>query len=340
MGGNNLKNKLIIIAMLFCVLLTLSAVSASDIANDDNAVQVSSEDNMELSTAETVNEDTNVVEDVVGETIDPQATEIEETLNANNDNGEKIGEDAGQYNTTDVNNYAELSGLFASGKMGRTSQNLTVNLLGDEEYTVTKEIAIQTVNTDKLRNLIINGNGRVINGNDAYRFIRVGTYKGGVNLTINNLTIKNCYNNLKATKIGNNIINNHSIKTNINSPIGSDREEKQIINLNHELTNKKNEINKLKERINEQNKYIIELEEKIKSIIDEKMKEDIDYEQYSKKMIVRNIKVLTSENEELHKQIDEYKEKEMKIMKALYYLNKQGISIDSFLGNNNNENKN
>ena len=154
------------------------------------------------------------------------------------------------------------------------------------------------------------------------------------------IKIKNCYNNLKATKIGNNIINNHSIKTNINSPIGSDREEKQIINLNHELTNKKNEINKLKERINEQNKYIIELEEKIKSIIDEKMKEDIDYEQYSKKMIVRNIKVLTTENEELHKQIDECKEKEMKIMKALYYLNKQGISIDSFLGNNNNENKN
>ena len=69
------------------------------------------------------------------------------------------------------------------------------------------------------------------------------------------------------------------------------------------------------------------------------MKEDIDYEQYSKKMIVRNIKVLTTENEELHKQIDEYKEKQMKIMKALYYLKKQGISIDSFLENQNNENK-
>ncbi len=68
------------------------------------------------------------------------------------------------------------------------------------------------------------------------------------------------------------------------------------------------------------------------------MKEDIDYEQYSKKMIVRNIKILTTENEELHKQIDEYKEKEIKIMKALYYLNKQGISIDSFLDNDNQQN--
>ena len=54
-------------------------------------------------------------------------------------------------------------------------------------------------------------------------------------------------------------------------------------------------------------------------------------------MIVRNIKVLTDENEELHKQITDFKEKEMKIMKALYYLNKQGISIDSFLENINNE---
>ena len=152
------------------------------------------------------------------------------------------------------------------------------------------------------------------------------------------IKIKNCHNNIKAKKVGNNLINNCSIKTNINSPLGSDREEKQIISLNHELTNKKNEINKLKERIDEQNKYINELEEKIKNIIEEKVKEDVEYEQYSKKMIVRNIKVLTNENEELHKQIDEYKEKEIKIMKALYYLNKQGISIDSFLDNDNQQN--
>ena len=48
-------------------------------------------------------------------------------------------------------------------------------------------------------------------------------------------------------------------------------------------------------------------------------------------MILRNIKALTSENEEMHKQIKEYKEKEIKIMRALYYLNKKGISIDDFL---------
>ena len=54
-------------------------------------------------------------------------------------------------------------------------------------------------------------------------------------------------------------------------------------------------------------------------------------------MILRNIKVLTDENEILHKQVNEHKDKEIKIMKALYYLNKQGISIDSFLNNINDE---
>ena len=152
------------------------------------------------------------------------------------------------------------------------------------------------------------------------------------------INIKKCCKNQKfVAKLGNPNLNIYTNKTNINSPLGSDRDEKQIISLNHELTNKNVEIKDLKKRIDEQNNYITELEDKIKNIIDAKVKEDIEYEQYSKKMIVRNIKVLTTENEELHKQINEYKDKEIKIMKVLYYLNKQGISIDSFLEKVNNE---
>ena len=152
------------------------------------------------------------------------------------------------------------------------------------------------------------------------------------------INIKKCCKNQKfVAKLGNPNLNIYTNKTNINSPLGSDRDEKQIISLNHELTNKNVEIKDLKKRIDEQNNYITELEDKIKNIIDAKVKEDIEYEQYSKKMIVRNIKVLTTENEELHKQINEYKDKEIKIMKVLYYLNKQGISIDSFLEKLNNE---
>ena len=152
------------------------------------------------------------------------------------------------------------------------------------------------------------------------------------------INIKKCCKNQKfVAKLGNPNLNIYTNKTNINSPLGSDRDEKQIISLNHELTNKNVEIKDLKKRIDEQNNYITELEDKIKNIIDAKVKEDIEYEQYSKKMIVRNIKVLTTENEELHKQINEYKDKEIKIMKVLYYLNKQGISIDSFLEKVNDE---
>ena len=152
------------------------------------------------------------------------------------------------------------------------------------------------------------------------------------------INIKKCCKNQKfVAKLGNPNLNIYTNKTNINSPLGSDRDEKQIISLNHELTNKNVEIKDLKKRIDEQNNYITELEDKIKNIIDAKVKEDIEYEQYSKKMIVRNIKDLTTENEELHKQINEYKDKEIKIMKVLYYLNKQGISIDSFLEKVNDE---
>ena len=127
-----------------------------------------------------------------------------------------------------------------------------------------------------------------------------------------------------------------NIKTNINSPLDSNRKQKQIFKLNNDLINKNNEIVKLKNRINEQDKYINELENKIKSIRNNKQLEDEEYEQYSKKIVLRNIKALTTENEKLKKQIEEYKEKEIKIMRALYYINKKGISIDSFIDNNNN----
>jgi len=155
-----------------------------------------------------------------------------------------------------------------------------------------------------------------------------------------NIKSKNANNSKPIRKIGSPGINKFIIKTNINSPLGSDREEKQIMSLKKELKISNNEINDLNNRINEQNKYISELEEKVKNIIDNKLGEDIEYKQYSKKMIVRNIKDLTEENEELHKQIDEYKEKEIQIMKALYYINKQGISIDKFLEEINNDKTN
>ncbi len=151
------------------------------------------------------------------------------------------------------------------------------------------------------------------------------------------INIKKYKNSNASRKLGSPGPNKFIIKTNINSPLDSSRKQKQIIKLNKELINKNNEINNLKIRIKEQDKYIYDLENKIKSIRNNKQGEDEEYEQYSKKMILRNIKVLTNENEELHKQIKEYKEKEIKIMRALYYINKKGISIDEFLDCNNDD---
>ena len=154
--------------------------------------------------------------------------------------------------------------------------------------------------------------------------------------TMKNINIKKINKQSNITKKLDSLgLNKFIIKTNINSPLHSYRKDNQIIKLHNDLNNKKNEINNLKKRINEQNKYIYDLENKIKIIkTEQKGDDEEECEQYSKKMILRNIKALTIENEELHKQINEYKNKEIKIMKALYYINKKGISIDDFLDNN------
>jgi hypothetical protein len=215
---------------------------------------------------------------------------------------------------------------------GDTTKNKNINV----------KPASSTKNKSDYNSLNISNNSKSINKNRKNNILNNEPnnllLKKSNTSKILKINIKKCCKNQKfVAKLGNPNLNIYTNKTNINSPLGSDRDEKQIISLNHELTNKNVEIKDLKKRIDEQNNYITELEDKIKNIIDAKVKEDIEYEQYSKKMIVRNIKVLTTENEELHKQINEYKDKEIKIMKVLYYLNKQGISIDSFLEKLNNE---
>ena len=63
---------------------------------------------------------------------------------------------------------------------------------------------------------------------------------------------------------------------------------------------KKSRSRNVEKKINEKDKYIKQLENKINCIKYNKLEED-EYEQYSKKMILRNIKDLTNENEELQK---------------------------------------
>ena len=126
-------------------------------------------------------------------------------------------------------------------------------------------------------------------------------------------------------------------KTSINTPMESFRKKEQIIFLNQEIENKKNEINNLKSIVNEKDAYIKNLEEKISSL-NVTQNVDKEYDKYSKIIIVKNIKNLTLENEQLHKQIQDFKNKELKMMKLIQNMKKSGIDFDNILNQiNNNE---
>ena len=143
-------------------------------------------------------------------------------------------------------------------------------------------------------------------------------------------------NKQKSKKKKINIITFH--KTCINTPIESFRRKEQIINLNKEIEAKEKEINDLKSIVNSKDLHIKNLEEKISSL-NVTQNVDKEYEKYSKIIIVKNIKNLTIENEQLHKQVSEYKTKEIKMLKLLQNMKKKGIDIDSILSQVNNDEK-
>ena len=169
-----------------------------------------------------------------------------------------------------------------------------------------------------------------------------------LNLTINYIDRNNqfkinnkiIYTNIIKTKkhknIKNKINSNAFHKTCINSPMESYRKKEQIIQLNKEIENKQNEINNLKIIVNEKDKYIKNLEEKISSL-NVTQNVDKEYDKYSKIIIVKNIKNLTTENEQLHKQLQEHKNKDVKMMKLLESIKKGGIDIDNLLNQINND---
>ena len=128
-------------------------------------------------------------------------------------------------------------------------------------------------------------------------------------------------------------------KTCINTPIETFRKKEQIINLTKEIEAKQNEIINLKSIVNEKDTYIKNLEEKISSLnITQNV--DKEYDKYSKIIIVKNIKNLTLENEQLHKQVLDYKNKETKMLKLLQNMKKSGIDIENILNQVNSNEKN
>ncbi len=186
-----MKKKLLIFTLLLCVFLTVSAVSASDIQEDDANSVVSSSDDINLqedvSATENVNEESNENAAVAASNSQPQTSAM-----VNEEN--KLQSEPVE---VEVNNYTELSDLFESGGAGKVNEYLIINLAGDEEYNVTHRININPFSTDKtLKNLVINGNNRIMNGfnESAFLFFEDSVDNPRpVNITINNLIIKNCY---------------------------------------------------------------------------------------------------------------------------------------------------
>ena len=166
-----------------------------------------------------------------------------------------------------------------------------------------------------------------------------------INLTVNNslqqnfknknlTTVINHNHNRKNSNSANKTFKKNSVelitkkishvRTNINSPLN----RSEI--LQSELEDKEKTINNLKEILNNKEQIINDLKNEITQLKNTKNEED-EYEQYSKKIMLRNIKSLTVENNDLRKELEIYKNKEIKIMSILYNLNKNGIPIDDLV---------
>ena len=210
-------------------------------------------------------------------------------------------------------------------------------------------------NINNISNITIKNNKKSKNNNYSHAYINKNYYTSNNSSGINSLlhsskhkiknlsiTIKNIDNNINNSNLFNvNTYTNSNIsknihkkinmhKTCINTPIESFRKTEQIIQLNKEIESKEKEINNLKDKINEKDVYIKNLENKISSLNINK-NVDEEYEKYSKIIMLKNVKSLTKENEELHKQLSEYKNKEIKMMKLLDNMNKKGIDINNIL---------
>lgn len=122
----------------------------------------------------------------------------------------------------------------------------------------------------------------------------------------------------------NNSLQKPKIKTSLNSP------DKSIEDLKNAIKEKEKEISFLKNQLLSKDKYISEMESEIISLKTNKT-EVSEYDEYAKKQMMRNVKLLQAENFQLRDEVNKFKLKEIKMMKLLYNLNKKGIPIDSMI---------
>ena len=195
----NVKSIFFVLTLVM-LLVTVGAVSAADNANSTTAIDTSVNDVATVSDAasDTVaaepvtttsndNVDTSTTKEVAVQSSNTHIKEVENTIT----NEKNIKEITKQYNndtlktasskTYTVNDFDTLHNALTSN----TYTTLTLNIKSD----ITLEGDNQL--NSAIKTLIINGNGKTIDGGHNYLFLKINS---GSTVTIENLKITNCYN--------------------------------------------------------------------------------------------------------------------------------------------------
>ena len=190
-----INKKFIFITLIFALIISLTAISATDISNNDTTI----------TTADQTSPDNNIQTKNT-----PQTTK---TINKNTQSNTK------EASNTTVTSYTQLYETLTSPT---ADEDTTVNLDGEEKYTITNTINV----SNAIKNLVINGNGKTIDGNNTTGFLFINHT---CNLIINNITLENCkttdHDDDSITgaiflRYGNVLINNTKMNNN-NGTIGS-----------------------------------------------------------------------------------------------------------------------
>ena len=208
----NKKHCLLFLAMVI-ILLGMTIVSATEV-QDLNHTQEKT-DNNKLSTPDNYDVD-KVVQSSASTTSKDAKVENKETkIQTNTDNTDntkqitKNTEKNTKKSSQTITNYADLSDLLET----TTEGDLIVELQGnDDDFISTGRITVST----NLKNLIINGNYITIDGKGSEKFLEIES----MNLTLNNIIVKNCYDDWDGGSViyarSSNITLNNSIFENNN----------------------------------------------------------------------------------------------------------------------------
>lgn len=179
--------------------------------------------------------------------------------------------------------------------------------------------------------------------------IKIDKYKKikeNVNNNLNNSLITS-FTNKKHENVSNTISNNNLLND-INSDSLDNKNQdnhikKELIDYNNDFSDKYincNEINNNDFSNNFINNKSFLQKSNLENKTMENLSEQIELSLYDHKQFIRDKQLLISENKNLFNKLSEtekllnlHKEKEIKLMKVLFYLNKQGIPIDEIIQN-------